>query len=67
GLESVYIRLIQGIRYGVLEFLGVGTTHRYAVSSLMNTAYCLLLDTTYWILLPSWSLVSAGTDMPYLP
>ncbi|GJR05073.1 hypothetical protein Tco_0528057 [Tanacetum coccineum] len=26
GLESVSIRRIQGIRYGVLEFLGVGTT-----------------------------------------
>ncbi|GKA97939.1 hypothetical protein Tco_0825833, partial [Tanacetum coccineum] len=35
------IRRIQGIGYGVLEFLGVGTTHRYAISSLM--------DTTYWL------------------
>ncbi|GKB73976.1 putative mitochondrial protein, partial [Tanacetum coccineum] len=33
----------------------------------LNTAYCLLLDTAYWILFPSWSLVSAGTDTPYLP
>ncbi|GKG20791.1 hypothetical protein Tco_0380592, partial [Tanacetum coccineum] len=33
--------------------------NRYAVSSLMDTAY--------WILFPSWSLVSAGTDTPYLP
>ncbi|GJV71698.1 hypothetical protein Tco_1491693 [Tanacetum coccineum] len=33
----------------------------------LNTAYCLLLDMAYWILFPSWSLVSAGTDTPYLP
>ncbi|GJW25823.1 hypothetical protein Tco_0039634 [Tanacetum coccineum] len=32
---------IQGIGYGVLEFLGVETTHRYALSSLMDTAYWL--------------------------
>ncbi|GJS68298.1 hypothetical protein Tco_0682863 [Tanacetum coccineum] len=42
GLESVSIRRIQGFGYDVLEFLGVGTTHGYAVSSLM--------DTTYWLL-----------------
>ncbi|GJV34923.1 hypothetical protein Tco_1407400 [Tanacetum coccineum] len=28
--------------YGVLEFLGVGTTHKYSVSSLMDTAYWLV-------------------------
>ncbi|GKB16313.1 hypothetical protein Tco_0850236 [Tanacetum coccineum] len=39
GLEVGSIRRIQGIRYGVLEFLGVGTTHGYTVSSLMDTAY----------------------------
>ncbi|GJZ79540.1 hypothetical protein Tco_0644377 [Tanacetum coccineum] len=39
GLEVGSIRRIQGIGYGVLEFLGVGTTHGYAVSSLMDTAY----------------------------
>ncbi|GJS39809.1 hypothetical protein Tco_0564852 [Tanacetum coccineum] len=39
GLEVGSIRRIQGIRYSVLEFLGVGTTHGYAVSSLMDTAY----------------------------
>ncbi|GJU28987.1 retrovirus-related pol polyprotein from transposon TNT 1-94 [Tanacetum coccineum] len=41
GLEVSSIRRIQGIGYGVLEFLGVGTTHGYAVSSLMDTAYWL--------------------------
>nr|GEU77044.1 ribonuclease H-like domain-containing protein [Tanacetum cinerariifolium] len=39
SLEFGSIRRIQGIGYGVLEFLGVGTTHGYAVSSLMDTAY----------------------------
>ncbi|GJZ11537.1 hypothetical protein Tco_0546296 [Tanacetum coccineum] len=34
GLESVSIRRIQGIGYGVLEFLGVGTTHGYPESCL---------------------------------
>ncbi|GJT78383.1 hypothetical protein Tco_1045108 [Tanacetum coccineum] len=38
GLEVSSIRRIQGIGYGVLEFLGVRTTHGYAVSSLMDTA-----------------------------
>ncbi|GJS42321.1 hypothetical protein Tco_0567364 [Tanacetum coccineum] len=28
------------------------------VDTVLNTAYCLLLDTAYWILFPSWSLVS---------
>ncbi|GJV88555.1 UBN2 domain-containing protein [Tanacetum coccineum] len=41
GLESESIRHIQGIGYGVLEFLGVRTTHKYAISSLMDTAYWL--------------------------
>ncbi|GJR83899.1 hypothetical protein Tco_0154684 [Tanacetum coccineum] len=41
GLELVSIRCIQGVGYGVLGFLRVGTTHRYVVSSLMDTAYWL--------------------------
>ncbi|GJU27276.1 hypothetical protein Tco_1165897 [Tanacetum coccineum] len=41
GLEVGSIQRIQGIGYGVLEFLRVGTTHGYAVSSLMDTAYWL--------------------------
>ncbi|GJR85751.1 putative reverse transcriptase domain-containing protein [Tanacetum coccineum] len=40
GLEVGSIRRIQGIGYGVLEFLGVGTTHGYTVSSLMDTVHC---------------------------
>ncbi|GKG19673.1 hypothetical protein Tco_0376772, partial [Tanacetum coccineum] len=51
GLESVSIRRIQGIGYGVLRFLGridhasfvdFGECgHGYAVSSLMDTKYWL--------------------------
>ncbi|GJR41213.1 hypothetical protein Tco_1216897 [Tanacetum coccineum] len=45
GLESVSIRHIQGIGYGVLEFLGVGTTFDIFQNILfpysLNTAYCL--------------------------
>ncbi|GJY80423.1 hypothetical protein Tco_0493174, partial [Tanacetum coccineum] len=37
GVDTAYA----GIGYDVLEFLGVGTTHGYAVSSLMDTAYWL--------------------------
>ncbi|GKD80400.1 hypothetical protein Tco_1343021, partial [Tanacetum coccineum] len=40
-LESMSIRRIQCIGYGVLGFLGVGTTHGYVVSFLMDTAYWL--------------------------
>ncbi|GKF03310.1 hypothetical protein Tco_0030233, partial [Tanacetum coccineum] len=66
-------------RYGVSKvldtayrgFLGVGTMFDIFQNILfpysLNTAYCLLLDMAYWILFPSWSLVSAGTDTPYLP
>ncbi|GJS13877.1 retrovirus-related pol polyprotein from transposon TNT 1-94 [Tanacetum coccineum] len=47
GLEVGSIRRIQGIEYGVLEFLGVGATHGYVVSSLMDTTLkrpCLALN-----------------------
>ncbi|GJT02284.1 hypothetical protein Tco_0823453 [Tanacetum coccineum] len=72
----------QGLEYGrygvskVLDtayrgFLGVGTTFDIFQNILfpygLNTAYWSFLDTAYWILFPSWSLVSAGTDTPYLP
>ncbi|GJS07569.1 retrotransposon protein [Tanacetum coccineum] len=78
GLESVSIRRIQGVGYGVLEFLGVGTTFDIFQNILfpysLNTAYCLswirriglvsfvvfgecrhryavssLMDTAYWL------------------
>ncbi|GKG36728.1 hypothetical protein Tco_0444406, partial [Tanacetum coccineum] len=66
-------------RYGVSKvldtayrgFLGVGSTFDIFQNILfpysLNTAYFLLLDKAYRILFPSWSLVSAGTDTPYLP
>ncbi|GKD88592.1 hypothetical protein Tco_1364099 [Tanacetum coccineum] len=45
GLESVSIRRIQWLGYGVLEFLGVGTTFDIFQNILfpysLNTAYCL--------------------------
>ncbi|GKE52714.1 hypothetical protein Tco_1487870, partial [Tanacetum coccineum] len=41
GLESMSIWRIQCIGYGVLGFLGVETTHEYAISSLMAMAYWL--------------------------
>ncbi|GJX58473.1 hypothetical protein Tco_0289863 [Tanacetum coccineum] len=45
GLESVSIRRIQGVGYGVLEFLGVGTTFDIFQNILfpysLNTAYFL--------------------------
>ncbi|GJV27841.1 hypothetical protein Tco_1384289 [Tanacetum coccineum] len=56
-------------RYGVSKvldtaywgFFRVGTTFDVFQNILfpysLNMAYCLLLDTAYWILFPSWSLV----------
>nr|GEV90755.1 integrase, catalytic region, zinc finger, CCHC-type, peptidase aspartic, catalytic [Tanacetum cinerariifolium] len=42
------------------NFYGLGTTFDIFQNILfpysLNTAYCLLMDTAYWILFPSWSL-----------
>ncbi|GKF46289.1 hypothetical protein Tco_0136091, partial [Tanacetum coccineum] len=70
GLESVSIRRIQGIRYGVLEFLGVGTTFDiFQNIHMVYIQYGVLVFTGYGVLIkfPLWPLVSAGTDTPYLP
>ncbi|GJT98664.1 hypothetical protein Tco_1094182 [Tanacetum coccineum] len=70
GLESVSIRRIQGIGYGVLEFLGVGTTFDiFQNIHILYLQYGVLVFSGYGILslFPLWSLVSAGTDTPYLP
>ncbi|GJV99231.1 hypothetical protein Tco_1554483 [Tanacetum coccineum] len=70
GLESVSIRRIQCIEYGVLGFLGVGTTlHIFQNIHLLYLQYDVLVFSGYGVLImaPSWSLVSAGTDTPYLP
>ncbi|GKC27651.1 hypothetical protein Tco_1034945 [Tanacetum coccineum] len=70
GLEVGSIRRIQGIRYGVLEFLGVGTTlDIFQNLHILYLEYGVLSFSGYGVLslFPLWSLVSAGTDTPYLP
>ncbi|GJR59428.1 hypothetical protein Tco_1501590 [Tanacetum coccineum] len=70
GLESVSIRRIQGVGYGVLEFLRVGATFDiFQNIHLLYLQYGVLVFSGYGVLVlcPSWSLVSAGTDTPYLP
>ncbi|GKF51645.1 hypothetical protein Tco_0148112, partial [Tanacetum coccineum] len=69
GLEVGSIRRIQGIGYGVLEFLGVGTTFDiFQNIHMLYLQYGVLGFTGYDVLnlFPLWSLVSAGTDTPYL-
>ncbi|GJY23160.1 hypothetical protein Tco_0396818 [Tanacetum coccineum] len=68
--ELVSIRRIQGIKYGVLGFLGVGTTfHIFQNIHILYLQYGVLIFSGYGVLIlfPSWSLVSAGMDTPYLP
>ncbi|GJZ97096.1 hypothetical protein Tco_0669430 [Tanacetum coccineum] len=70
GLESVSIRRIQCVGYGVLGFLGVGTTFDiFQNIHLLYLQYGVLVFSGYGVLImfPLWSLVSAGTDTPYLP
>ncbi|GJY34291.1 hypothetical protein Tco_0418760 [Tanacetum coccineum] len=70
GLEVGSIRRIQGIGYGVLEFLGVGTTFDiFQNLHILYLQYGVLVFSGYGVLslFPLWSLVSAGTDTPYLP
>ncbi|GJW55911.1 hypothetical protein Tco_0099996 [Tanacetum coccineum] len=69
-LESMSIQRIQGIGYGVLEFLGVGTMFDiFQNIHILYFQYGVLVFTGYGALnrFPLWSLVSAGTDTPYLP
>ncbi|GJV36228.1 hypothetical protein Tco_1408705 [Tanacetum coccineum] len=70
GLEVGSIRCIQGVGYGVLEFLGVGTTFDiFQNIHILYLEYGVLVFSGYGVLslFPLWSLVSAGTDTPYLP
>ncbi|GJT18647.1 hypothetical protein Tco_0877353 [Tanacetum coccineum] len=70
GLEVGLIRRIQGIGYGVLDFLGVGTTFDiFQNIHILYIQYGVLVFSGYGVLslFPLWSLVSAGTDTPYLP
>ncbi|GJU08378.1 hypothetical protein Tco_1124808 [Tanacetum coccineum] len=69
-LEVGSIRRIQGVGYGVLEFLGVGTTFDiFQNIHILYLQYGVLTSSGFGILIfiPLWSLVSAGTDTPYLP
>nr|GEV62604.1 DNA helicase [Tanacetum cinerariifolium] len=70
GLEVGSIRRIQGIGYIVLEFLGVGTTlDIFDNIILLYFQYGVLVFYEYGVLslFSLSSLVSAGTDTPYLP
>ncbi|GJT90573.1 putative reverse transcriptase domain-containing protein [Tanacetum coccineum] len=70
GLEVGSIRHIQGIGYGVLKFLGVGTTFDiFQNIHILYLEYGVLTSSGYGVLIffPLWSLVSAGTDTSYLP
>ncbi|GJY31834.1 hypothetical protein Tco_0415329 [Tanacetum coccineum] len=64
------IRRIQCLGYGILGFLGVGTTFDiFQNIHILYLQYGVLVFSGYGVLIlfPSWSLVSAGTDTPYLP
>ncbi|GJV28099.1 putative reverse transcriptase domain-containing protein [Tanacetum coccineum] len=70
GLKVDLIRRIQGIGYGVLGFLGVGTTFDiFQNIHILYLRYGILTSSEYVVLsfISLWSLVSAGTDTPYLP
>ncbi|GKC86285.1 hypothetical protein Tco_1142002 [Tanacetum coccineum] len=71
GPEVGSIRRIQGIGYSVLEILGVGTTFDIFQNIIFIPyfQYGVLVFSGYGILIyfPLLSLVSAGTDTPYLP
>ncbi|GKD80632.1 hypothetical protein Tco_1347471, partial [Tanacetum coccineum] len=68
----------KSVRYGVSKgldtaywgFLGVGTTFDiFQNLHILYFQYGVLVFSGYGVLnkFPLWSLVSAGTDMPYLP
>ncbi|GJY10863.1 hypothetical protein Tco_0379048, partial [Tanacetum coccineum] len=70
GLEVDSIRRIQWVGYGVLEFLIVGTTFDiFHNLHILYLQYGVLTSSGYGVLsfIPLLSLVSAGTDTPYLP
>ncbi|GJU05772.1 hypothetical protein Tco_1122202 [Tanacetum coccineum] len=71
-------RVWKSVRYGVskgldtayLEFLEVGTTFDiFQNIHILYLQYGVLTSSGYGVLsfIPLWSLVSAGTDTPYLP
>ncbi|GJS57991.1 reverse transcriptase domain-containing protein [Tanacetum coccineum] len=71
GLEVGSIRRIQGLDTAYWGFLGVGTTLDIFQNIIFIPyfQYGVLVFSGYGVLsfIPLWSLVSAGTDTPYLP
>ncbi|GKF92955.1 hypothetical protein Tco_0279674, partial [Tanacetum coccineum] len=70
-LEVVWIRPIQELDTAYWGFLGVGTMLDIFQNITLNPylEYRVLILSGYDVLIciPLWSLVSAGTDMSYLP
>ncbi|GKC14903.1 hypothetical protein Tco_1011685, partial [Tanacetum coccineum] len=70
-LEVGSIRRIQGLDTAYWGFLGVGTTLDIFQNIILIPyfEYGILSISGYDVLsfIPLWSLVSAGTDTPYLP
>ncbi|GJQ97147.1 hypothetical protein Tco_0008286 [Tanacetum coccineum] len=70
GLEVGSIRRIQGLDMAYWGFLGVGTMFDiFQNIHILYLRYGVLTSSGYGVLsfIPLWSLVSAGTDTPYLP
>ncbi|GJT68645.1 hypothetical protein Tco_1020125 [Tanacetum coccineum] len=70
GLESVRYGVLNGFDTAYRGFLGVWTTFDiFQNIYLLYLQYSVLVFTGYGVLImfPPWSLVSAGTDTPYLP
>ncbi|GJT23816.1 hypothetical protein Tco_0893753 [Tanacetum coccineum] len=70
GLEVGSIRRIQVLDTAYWGFLGVGTTlDIFQNIHILYLEYGVLSLSGYGVLsfIPLWSLVSAGTDTPYLP
>ncbi|GKB80398.1 hypothetical protein Tco_0947293 [Tanacetum coccineum] len=70
GLEVGSIRRIQGLDMAYWGFLRVGTTFdSFQNIHILYLEYGILSLSGYDVLsfIPLWSLVSAGTDTPYLP
>ncbi|GKA66977.1 hypothetical protein Tco_0766785 [Tanacetum coccineum] len=70
SLEVGSIRRIQGLDTAYWGFLGVGTTlDIFQNIHILYLQYGVLTSSGYGVLsfIPLWSLVSAGTDTPYLP
>ncbi|GJX77129.1 hypothetical protein Tco_0323940 [Tanacetum coccineum] len=80
AVDCLYYRStgLESVRYGVSNvldtaywgFLRVGTTFDiFQNIHILYLQYGVLVFSGYGVLImfPSWSLVSAGTDTPYLP